>query len=84
MGGLQLMTAESPGHESDKLRARSIDTAKSLWLVYFGVTITIALLLWATPNVGLYDAVAHGAFNRSYRRILNKEWFDRKFRFLHC
>ena len=60
VGGLQLMTAESPGHESDKLRARSIDTAKSLWLVYFGVTITIALLLWATPNVGLYDAVAHG------------------------
>ena len=60
VGGLQLMTAESPGHESDKLRARSIDTAKSLWIVYFGVTITIALLLWATPNVGLYDAVAHG------------------------
>lgn len=60
VGGLQLMTAESPGHESDKLRARSIDTAKSLWIVYFGVTITIALLLWATPDIGLYDAVAHG------------------------
>lgn len=60
VGGLQLMTAESPGHESDRLRSRSIDTAKSLWLVYFGATITISLLLWATPNVGLYDAVAHG------------------------
>ncbi len=60
VGGLQLMAAESPGHKSDKLRARSIDTAKSLWLVYFGVTVTISLLLWATPAVNLYDAVAHG------------------------
>ena len=60
VGGLQLMTAESPGHKSDKLRSRSIDTAKSLWAVYFGVTILISLLLWSTPNVNLYDAVAHG------------------------
>jgi len=60
VGGLQLMAAESPGHKSDKLRARAIDTAKSLWAVYFGVTIVVSLLLWATPSANLYDAVAHG------------------------
>jgi|TARA_B100001094_G_scaffold331433_1_gene399707 trk system potassium uptake protein TrkH len=59
VGGLQLMAAESPGHKSDRLRARTIDTAKSLWTVYFGATIVISLLLWITPAMNLYDAVAH-------------------------
>ena len=59
VGGLQLMAAESPGQKSDKLKAKTIDTAKSLWIVYFGVTAAITLLLWMLPKVSLYDAVAH-------------------------
>ena len=59
VGGLALMTAEAPGHSSDRLAPRVSETAKRLWLVYCGLTLAIALGLWITPGPNLYDAFAH-------------------------
>ena len=36
IGGMQLFNAESPGPSTDKLHPRITDTAKRLWLIYFG------------------------------------------------
>ncbi len=59
VGGLALMTAEAPGHSSDRLAPRVSETAKRLWLVYLGITASIALALWVVPGPTLYDSVAH-------------------------
>ncbi len=59
VGGLALMTAEAPGHSSDRLAPRVSETAQRLWLVYCGITGGVALLLWLAPGPSLYDAVAH-------------------------
>jgi trk system potassium uptake protein TrkH len=60
VGGLALMTAEAPGHSSDKLAPRVSETARRLWLVYCGITAAVALAIWALPGANLYDGVAHG------------------------
>jgi len=38
IGGMQLFAAEAPGPSADKLHPRITDTAKRLWLIYFGYT----------------------------------------------
>jgi trk system potassium uptake protein TrkH len=59
VGGMQLYKAETPGPMKDsKLTARIADTAKALWLVYFGITVACILCLkWAGMN--WLDAVCH-------------------------
>ena len=59
VGGLALMTAEAPGHTSDRLAPRVSETARRLWLVYSGMTVAVFLALWVTPGPGLYDSAAH-------------------------
>ncbi|GAB4183573.1 MAG: TrkH family potassium uptake protein [Calditrichia bacterium] len=59
IGGMQLFKAEVPGPTTDKLTPRISQTAKLLWLVYFGITIAEILLLWVGP-MNLFDAVCHG------------------------
>ena len=59
VGGQELMRAETPGPDSDRLAPRISGTAKRLWLVYAGLTASVALGLLCVPGVGLYDAVAH-------------------------
>lgn len=61
VGGLALMTAEAPGHSSDRIAPRVSETARRLWTLYLGVTVAILLALWAMPSVNLYDAVAHAS-----------------------
>ena len=60
VGGLALMTAEAPGHSSDRLAPRVSETARRLWLVYCGITAGVAVAIWALPGASLYDGVAHG------------------------
>ena len=60
VGGLALMTAEAPGHSSDRLAPRVSETARRLWIVYCGITAAVALAIWALPGANLYDGVAHG------------------------
>ncbi|KJJ98607.1 potassium transporter [Pseudomonas sp. 21] len=59
IGGMQLYRAEMPGPLKDhKLSPRIADTAKTLWLIYCGLTLACALAYWAA-GMNLFDAVGH-------------------------
>ena len=66
VNGAQLMASEAPGPELQKLTPKIAETARALWLIYFGFTIVYIGLLYAlhlvgmAPNMDLYNAVAHG------------------------
>lgn len=66
VNGAQLMKSEAPGPELQKLTPRIVETARALWLVYFGFTVALVVLLYAlhlagyAPNMDLYNSVAHG------------------------
>jgi len=57
-GGMQLFKAEMPEIGVEKLRPRILDTAKSLWYIYAGLTLVLALLLLA-GGMSLFDAICH-------------------------
>lgn len=59
VGGRQLYKAETPGPMKDsQLTPRITETAKNLWLVYFGITVACVLALrWA--GMSWLDAVCH-------------------------
>ncbi|MGB3149070.1 MAG: potassium transporter TrkG [Maribacter sp.] len=58
IGGMQLFAAEAPGPSSDKLHPRITDTAKRLWLIYFGYTVAETLLL-KLAGMSFFDAINH-------------------------
>ncbi|MBZ9778373.1 TrkH family potassium uptake protein [Psychroflexus sp. CAK8W] len=58
IGGMQLFSAESPGPSADKVKPKIADTAKRLWLIYFGYTVSEAILL-KVAGMGWFDAVNH-------------------------
>ncbi|WP_066221383.1 TrkH family potassium uptake protein [Formosa haliotis] len=58
IGGMQLFAAEAPGPSADKLHPRITDTAKRLWLIYFGYTVAETLLLWLA-GMTFFDAINH-------------------------
>ncbi len=58
VGGMQLFSAESPGPSADKLKPRVTDTAKRLWLIYFGYTVVQAILL-DLAGMNFFDAINH-------------------------
>jgi len=59
VGGMQLYRAETPGPMKDsKLTPRITETAKALWYIYLGLTITCALSYWAA-GMSLFDAICH-------------------------
>ncbi|GAA0507629.1 trk system potassium uptake protein TrkH [Halorubrum aquaticum] len=66
VNGAQLMESEAPGPELQKLTPRIAETARALWLIYFGFTVVYIAILYGlhllgmAPNMGLYNAVAHG------------------------
>jgi trk system potassium uptake protein TrkH len=57
-GGVQLARAESPGPTPDRLTPRFRETAKRLWLVYFGLTVAEAALL-SMSDMTVFDAITH-------------------------
>ena len=65
VNGAQLMESEAPGPELQKLTPRITETARALWLIYFGFTVVQAACLYGlhhagmAPNMNLYNAVAH-------------------------
>ena len=65
VNGAQLMASEAPGPELQKLTPKIAETARALWLIYFGFTVLLAALLYAlhllglAPNMDLYNAIAH-------------------------
>ncbi|MDR2159103.1 MAG: TrkH family potassium uptake protein [Treponema sp.] len=59
VGGFQLVKAETPGPEKEKITPRLTNTAKVLWLAYSGLTILLVLLYMA-GGMGWFDALCHG------------------------
>ena len=66
INGSQLLQAEAPGPELQKLTPKIAETARALWLIYFGFTVVYVALLYGlhlagvAPNMDFYNAVAHG------------------------
>ncbi|WP_198263631.1 TrkH family potassium uptake protein [sulfur-oxidizing endosymbiont of Gigantopelta aegis] len=59
IGGMQLYRAETPGPIKDnKLTPRITETAKALWYIYLGLTISCALAYWIA-GMTPFDALAH-------------------------
>jgi len=59
IGGMQLYRAETPGPVKDnKLTPRITETAKALWYIYLGLTISCAVAYWLA-GMSLFDAIAH-------------------------
>ncbi len=58
IGGQQLFRAETPGLNKEKLTPRIAGTAKALWYIYLGLTVTCALAYWLAGMSG-FDAIAH-------------------------
>ncbi len=59
VGGMQLYRAETPGPMKDtKLTPRITETAKALWYIYLGLTVSCALAYWLS-GMSVFDAVGH-------------------------
>lgn len=59
IGGMQLYRAETPGPVKDtKLTPRITETAKALWYVYLGMTVSCAICYWLA-GMSVFDAVGH-------------------------
>jgi trk system potassium uptake protein TrkH len=58
LGGMQLYRAEAPGPTKDKITPRIAETAKLLWVLYLGLTLVCAALLWI-GGMTLFDAICH-------------------------
>jgi trk system potassium uptake protein TrkH len=60
IGGMQLYRAETPGPVKDnKLTPRITETAKALWFIYLGLTISCVLAYWFA-GMQFFDALGHG------------------------
>jgi trk system potassium uptake protein TrkH len=66
VNGAQLMESEAPGPDRQKLTPRIAETARALWIIYFGFTVLLMTVLFVLGQTGLaeemdlYNAVAHG------------------------
>ena len=59
IGGMQLYRAETPGPMKDsKLTPRITETAKALWYIYLGLTVSCAIAYWLA-GMSVFDAVGH-------------------------
>jgi trk system potassium uptake protein TrkH len=58
VGGMQLFKAEMAGPVANKITPRVAETARRLWLIYLGLTVTEALLL-TLAGMGSFDAICH-------------------------
>lgn len=58
IGGMQLFIAEAPGITADKIKPRIAETAKRLWFLYIGLTLTLVVLL-ILGGMNFFDAFNH-------------------------
>lgn len=59
IGGMQLYRAETPGPMKDsKLTPRITETAKALWYIYLGLTVSCCLSYWLA-GMTFFDAISH-------------------------
>lgn len=59
IGGMQLYRAETPGPMKDnKLTPRITETAKALWYIYLGLTVSCTIAYWLA-GMTFFDAISH-------------------------
>lgn len=58
IGGIELFVAEAPGPTSDKIHPRIKDTARTLWFIYFGLTVLLFFLL-RIEGMTWFDSLNH-------------------------
>lgn len=58
VGGQQLFKAETPGISKGKFTPRIAGTAKALWYIYLGLTVTCAVAYFAA-GMSVFDAISH-------------------------
>ncbi|MEO5365282.1 MAG: TrkH family potassium uptake protein [Magnetococcus sp. WYHC-3] len=58
VGGTQLMKAEVPGPNKERLTPRLVTTAQVLWGIYSGLTL-LCILAYLSGGMSLFDAVNH-------------------------
>lgn len=58
VGGMQLMGHEATGPTTEKITPRIAETAKSLWIIYVGLTALLVVLL-LLAGMPLFDSVLH-------------------------
>lgn len=79
VGGRQLFKAEVPGPVKDKLLPRITETARSLWIVYFIITM-VGFIFLMLGGMSIFDAINHifccmatGGFSTKSMSIA---WYD--------
>jgi trk system potassium uptake protein TrkH len=58
IGGMELFIAEAPGPTKDKIHPRIKETAKRLWIIYFGLTFIETIILMII-GLDFFDALNH-------------------------
>ena len=58
IGGMELFVAEAPGPTKDKIHPRIKETAKRLWVIYFGLTF-LEMILLMFSGMTFFDAINH-------------------------
>lgn len=64
IGGMELFIAEAPGPTKDKIHPRIKETAKRLWIIYFGLTVAETVMLMIA-GMSFYDAINHALTTNS-------------------
>ncbi|MDR2144716.1 MAG: TrkH family potassium uptake protein [Treponema sp.] len=58
VGGFQMLKAETPGPDKDRITPKITETAKLLWLIYISLT-ALETVLFVVAGMGWFDAVVH-------------------------
>ena len=58
IGGMELFIAEAPGPTKDKIHPRIKETAKRLWIIYFGLT-SVETIILMILGLDFFDAINH-------------------------
>ena len=56
VGAARLFEAEMPGPQPERLRARVVNTARTLWFLYVGLSVAEFALLVGVPEISVFDA----------------------------
>lgn len=64
IGGMELFVAEAPGPTKDKIHPRIKETAKRLWVIYLGLTVTETIILMIS-GMTFFDAINHALTTNS-------------------
>jgi len=84
VGGFQLLKAETPGPDKDRVAPKITATAKILWLIYIGLTVLQVILLmiggmdWFDATTHAFGTMATGGFSTKNASVgyFRSPWID--------